>query len=116
MRNSKPSLYKAEYEIHAIYEMQQFDVVDNTAIALLNKEQLHLFPLTVDEGIVPMFCEALFAKIRENEGKGTQYEVKFSMLEIYNEVVRDLLNRDAANAKKGLKVRENNNKGGFYGQ
>jgi hypothetical protein len=63
-------------------------------------------------GIVPMFCEALFAKMKENHGNGVQYEVKFSMLEIYNEVVRDLLN--LMPDKKGLKVRESYKKG-FYG-
>ncbi|CAG0919052.1 unnamed protein product [Notodromas monacha] len=66
-----------------------------------------------NKGLVPMFCEALFAKIKENQGNGVQYEVKFSMLEIYNEVVHDLLN--PAGKKGGLKIRENNMKG-FYAE
>ena len=33
-----------------------------------------------------MFCDKLFKGIEEKAGSGTQFEVKFSMLEIYNEV------------------------------
>jgi hypothetical protein len=37
------------------------------------------------------------------------------MLEIYNEIVRDLLNPLEKNRKKGLRVREHPTKG-FYGE
>ncbi len=39
-----------------------------------------------------MFCEQLFGDIDTKKGGDTAYEVTLSMLEIYDEVVRDLLN------------------------
>lgn len=42
-------------------------------------------------------------------------QVQFSMLEIYNEQVRDLLNPASLKVKGGLKVRQHPNKG-FYGK
>ena len=44
-------------------------------------------------GIVPRFCEEIFAGIEEKKAAKTkaEYEVVFSMLEIYNEAVYDLL-------------------------
>uniref|UniRef100_T1ISP8 Kinesin-like protein n=1 Tax=Strigamia maritima TaxID=126957 RepID=T1ISP8_STRMM len=67
-----------------------------------------------NKGIVPLFCEAIFQGIEERKERDndTVYEVKLSMLEIYNEVVRDLLNING-DKKKGLRVREHTNKG-FY--
>lgn len=68
-------------------------------------------------GIVPVSSETLFTEIeakRENAAKGEEYQVTFSMLEIYNEQVRDLLN-PKSNVKGGLKVREKPGKG-FYGK
>ncbi|XP_020837777.1 kinesin-like protein KIF28P [Phascolarctos cinereus] len=63
-----------------------------------------------DKGIIPNVCEELFKAI-ENKEKNQQYQVTFSMLEIYNEQVRDLLSK----TKKpgGLKVREDQHQG-FY--
>ncbi|XP_051852522.1 kinesin-like protein KIF28P [Antechinus flavipes] len=63
-----------------------------------------------DKGIIPNVCEELF-KATENKGKNQQYQVTFSMLEIYNEQVSDLLSK----TKKagGLKVREDQHQG-FY--
>ena len=51
-----------------------------------------------------MFTEELFNGIKAKGGSGTVYEVKFSMLEIYNEVVRDLLDPKGGQKKGGLKV------------
>ena len=42
-------------------------------------------------------------------------QVNFSMMEIYNEQVRDLLNPASLKVKGGLKVRQHPNKG-FYGK
>ncbi|XP_062517829.1 kinesin-like protein KIF28P isoform X2 [Corticium candelabrum] len=61
-----------------------------------------------------MACEELFRKIEEKKASGDNHEfqVSLSMLEIYNEQVRDLLN-PKGNKKGGLKVREHPKKG-FY--
>ncbi|CAJ0578682.1 unnamed protein product, partial [Mesorhabditis spiculigera] len=67
-----------------------------------------------NKGIVPIVCEELFKRIEKNKKKddGTQYEVFFSMFEIYCEKVRDLLSSKPP-PKGGLKVREHP-KTGFY--
>ncbi|CAB3985233.1 kinesin KIF28P [Paramuricea clavata] len=69
-----------------------------------------------NRGIVPIFCEEIFKRIKEKQAEGVaaQYEVQFSMLEIYNEQVRDLLNPQS-NKKGGLKIRQHPKKG-FYPQ
>jgi hypothetical protein len=59
-----------------------------------------------------MFCQEIFTKIQTDKQEGTTYEVTFSMLEIYSEVVRDLLIK-GANQKNGLTIREDP-KNGFY--
>uniref|UniRef100_A0A9L0I5T1 Kinesin-like protein n=1 Tax=Equus asinus TaxID=9793 RepID=A0A9L0I5T1_EQUAS len=63
-----------------------------------------------NKGLIPSVCEELFQAI-ENRERNQEYQVTFSMLEIYNEQVRDLLSR----TKKpgGLKVREDQQLG-FY--
>ena len=65
-------------------------------------------------GIVPVTCEKLFEGIRAKEGGGDEFQVALSMLEIYNEQTRDLLNIGSTQ-KGGLKVRESQSKG-FYGE
>ncbi|XP_025115263.1 kinesin-like protein KIF28P isoform X3 [Pomacea canaliculata] len=65
-----------------------------------------------NKGIVPITCNELFKTISCNQGGSTRYEVTFSMLEIYNEQVRDLLSKD--NPKGGLQVRQNPTLGMFY--
>ena len=51
---------------------------------------------------------------KKGAGEPTQFEVTFSMLEIYNEVVRDLLNPKGS-GRGGLRVRQHPKKG-FYGK
>ena len=63
-----------------------------------------------NKGIVPMVCEDIF-KTKATK-TNMQVEVTFSMLEIYSEVVRDLLNAKG-DKKTGLQVREDP-KNGFY--
>ncbi|OWF37465.1 Kinesin-like protein KLP6 [Mizuhopecten yessoensis] len=67
----------------------------------------------VNKGVVPLFCDNIFQQITEkkNSGDKTEFEVTFSMLEIYNEQVRDLLTNSSA--RGGLKVRQHP-KQGFY--
>ncbi|XP_074844513.1 kinesin-like protein KIF28 [Carettochelys insculpta] len=62
-----------------------------------------------NRGIIPIVCEELFKTIQNLKNK--QFQVTFSMLEIYNEQVIDLLSE----TKKpgGLKVREDQQQG-FY--
>ncbi|KAF8782896.1 Kinesin-like protein KIF28P like protein [Argiope bruennichi] len=69
----------------------------------------------VNKGIVPMFCEDLFKNIADSKAAGEriEFEVRFSMLEIYNEIVRDLINISSSTKKRGLKVREHPTKGFF---
>ncbi|KAM9860783.1 kinesin-like protein KIF28P [Aulostomus maculatus] len=64
-----------------------------------------------NKGLVPKLCERLFQAIRENQDT-RQCQVFFSMLEIYNEQVIDLLSR-GSRAPGGLRVREEQQRG-FY--
>ncbi|KAH9524310.1 Kinesin-like protein kif28p [Bulinus truncatus] len=68
-----------------------------------------------NKGVVPLFCENIFKGIDEKKKAGdkTEFEVTFSMLEIYNEQVRDLLDPNGANKKGGLRIRQHP-KSGFY--
>lgn len=67
-------------------------------------------------GIVPVACEELFKGIeekRQSQTEGDDYRVFVSMLEIYNEKVRDLLTTKVTTG--GLKVNQHP-KEGFYGE
>ncbi|XP_053515525.1 kinesin-like protein KIF28P [Artibeus jamaicensis] len=63
-----------------------------------------------NKGIIPSVCEELFQAIESRE-RNQEYQVTFSMLEIYNEQVRDLLS--GAKRPGGLRVREDAELG-FY--
>ncbi|XP_067934246.1 kinesin-like protein KIF28 [Watersipora subatra] len=67
-----------------------------------------------NRGIVPIICDDLFKTMNQNNAANMRYEVTFSMLEIYNEQVRDLLQKE--NPKGGLQVRQNPKLGLFYVQ
>jgi len=61
-----------------------------------------------DKGIIPCACQELFNRIESNENPDITYRVQASMMEIYNEKVRDLFNPgNKANDGAGLKVRDN---------
>ncbi|XP_038147007.1 kinesin-like protein KIF28P [Cyprinodon tularosa] len=64
-----------------------------------------------NKGLVPKLCDRLFEAIRENQ-ENRKCQVFFSMLEIYNEQVVDLLSRGSRTAA-GLRVREELQRG-FY--
>ena len=66
-----------------------------------------------NKGIVPLTCEALFNEIAANTDVTKQYQVTFSMLEIYSEKVRDLLVPLQQSPPGGLKVRQSP-KSGFF--
>ncbi|KAK2174001.1 hypothetical protein NP493_836g01049 [Ridgeia piscesae] len=68
----------------------------------------------VNKGVVPILCEELFKGIdkKKEAGDKTEYEILFSMLEIYMEEVRDLLSTKKKR-KGGLRIRQHPNKG-FY--
>lgn len=57
----------------------------------------------VNKGIIPMVCGEMFRTVEKAEA-GKSYQVTTTMLEIYNECIRDLLN-PAVNVPGGLKVR-----------
>ena len=58
-----------------------------------------------DRGIIPCACEELFRRIESNEDQNVKYKVESSMLEIYNEKVRDLFNPRNPKNEGGLKLR-----------
>ena len=65
-----------------------------------------------DLGIIPRVCKAIFDRIydetHKNDGVNRNYRVETSMVEIYNERIRDLFNpTNPLNSTSGLKVREN---------
>ena len=59
-----------------------------------------------DRGLIPRICETMFERMVE----GTKYRVEVSYLEIYNERVKDLLQK---NSTHNLKVREHPTQGPY---
>ncbi|XP_070571376.1 kinesin-like protein KIF28P isoform X2 [Ptychodera flava] len=66
-----------------------------------------------NKGIVPITCDELFKAIDENEDDKKQLQVTYSMLEIYNEQVRDLLSTPVQGHRGHLKVRQHPQSGFF---
>jgi hypothetical protein len=66
-----------------------------------------------NKGIVPIVCEEVFRRMGENSNPYIKFDVKLSMLEIYNEQVQDLLAPPQSRVKGGLKVREHPKTGVF---
>lgn len=67
----------------------------------------------VNKGIVPISCEEIFKRIEANQDSKRQFEIQFSMLEIYNEKIQDLLVPINKRPQGGLKVREHKTHGVF---
>ncbi|KAL0477527.1 hypothetical protein AKO1_010839 [Acrasis kona] len=65
-----------------------------------------------DTGIVPRSCIEIFSRISESQTDSLSFKVESSMIEIYNEQVRDLFN-PSSNIPGGLKVRENPSTGPY---
>ena len=61
---------------------------------------------------MPQLCDNLFKKIADQQKASpeTQFEVTFSMIEIYNEIVRDLLSSKGVE-RKGLAIHERPGRG-----
>ena len=57
-------------------------------------------------GIVPIACNEIFTRIKKLSNATKRFEVNFSMLEIYNEKVQDLLIDPSKREAGGLKIRE----------
>lgn len=57
-------------------------------------------------GIVPIICEEIFKTVDKSKSAKKSYEVNFSMTEIYNERVQDLIIHPTKRPPGGLKVRE----------
>ena len=47
-----------------------------------------------NKGIIPLVCDEIFEKIRTTKEENISYDVKLSMMEIYNESIRDLLSKN----------------------
>ncbi len=62
---------------------------------------------------MPQVCDNLFKQISAKSAadKDNQFEVTFSMVEIYNEQVKDLLSVKSLHATKGLSIHERPGKG-----
>ena len=61
-----------------------------------------------NKGIVPKVCDEIFNRIKNKAANdATNYEVEFSMMEIYNEKVQDLMEKDETKKPLGgLQVRQ----------
>ena len=62
-------------------------------------------------GITPNSFDFVFDHIQESSGKGKEFLVYITFLEIYNEEVRDLLFSDKSGHVKKLELKENIDKG-----
>ena len=67
----------------------------------------------INRGIVPIISEELFIKARELKSDKKSFGIRFSMLEIYNEKVQDLMMEISERPKGGLKIRESKKHGVF---
>ncbi|ELT96154.1 hypothetical protein CAPTEDRAFT_129452, partial [Capitella teleta] len=65
-----------------------------------------------NKGLVPRTCEELFIQMDKRKDPDVNFEVSFAMYEIYNEQVRDLLNKRKT-PPGGLKIRSSPTRG-FY--
>ena len=66
-----------------------------------------------NKGIVPQATKEIFDEIKRKTSENIMYQVSFSMLEIYNERIQDLLISVGRRPTGGLAIREDP-KSGFY--
>jgi len=62
-------------------------------------------------GIIPRCIESIFSYIESNSNKDTKFIIRAAYLQIYNEMISDLLNPN--NTNKNLNIREDKQKGLF---
>jgi kinesin family protein 5 len=62
------------------------------------------------QGIIPRMVRTIFNRI-DNSSESIEFTVKVSMVEIYNEKIRDILDI----SKDNLKIHEDKNKGVYIG-
>ncbi|CAI2734004.1 unnamed protein product [Schistosoma spindalis] len=67
-----------------------------------------------NRGIIPIICEELFDRIDKNKDPDKKFQVTLTMMEIYNEQIRDLLTRDKS-SQTNLQIRQSPAQG-FYVQ
>jgi hypothetical protein len=63
------------------------------------------------QGLIPRICKTLFSRMAAGKEEGASYRTEVSYLEIYNERVKDLLQRSATN--HSLRVREHPRRGPY---
>ncbi|XP_014387841.1 PREDICTED: kinesin-like protein KIF14 [Myotis brandtii] len=61
-----------------------------------------------EPGIIPRFCEDLFAQVAKHQTQEVRYHLEVSFFEVYNEKIHDLLvgRGDGRQGKQALRVRE----------
>ncbi|KAI9201884.1 uncharacterized protein BJ171DRAFT_601452 [Polychytrium aggregatum] len=62
-----------------------------------------MFGYGANKGLIPMICDELFTSMAKKGSEDVQFRVLFSMIEIYQEKVRDLI----TGSQESLKVRHN---------
>ena len=67
----------------------------------------------VNRGIVPIISEEIFKIASEKTSESKSFKIEFSMLEIYNEKVQDLMARIEDRPTSGLKIRQSKKHGVF---
>lgn len=68
--------------------------------------EYHQIGYGANKGIVPIACNEIFSRIDKLKNKDNSFEVSFSIVEIYNEKVQDLIVLPNNRPSGGLKVRE----------
>uniref|UniRef100_A0A4W3I710 Kinesin-like protein n=1 Tax=Callorhinchus milii TaxID=7868 RepID=A0A4W3I710_CALMI len=70
-----------------------------------------------DEGIIPRFCQQLFASVANPEMQQVTYHIEMSYFEVYNERIHDLLTATSGKAqvKQSLRIREHPVYGPYVG-
>uniref|UniRef100_A0A8C6CVH8 Kinesin-like protein KIF14 n=1 Tax=Moschus moschiferus TaxID=68415 RepID=A0A8C6CVH8_MOSMO len=68
-----------------------------------------------EPGIIPRFCEDLFAEIAKKQTQEVSYHLEMSFFEVYNERIHDLLvcKGDSGQRKQTLRVREHPTSGPY---